>query len=84
MDVSFSKMKDSEEMENVYKLTKILYSVPFEINMRTNNAVSLQVSEHFAMNYFDNRDHNSCKEVRDSAYGKADTGVMMTMVYVLG
>lgn len=69
LDISFSGMKDTEEFENVYKLSKMIYSVPFEINMRTSNAVNLQVSEHFSVSYFDKKDHNIVKEARDSAFG---------------
>ena len=69
-----------EEFKRLLELSRIIYFLPFEINKKL--ALNLQISEQFQLIYMD-KDHNFIKRKADSTFGQSDTGIKLTIMFVL-
>mmetsp|Transcript_7402 Transcript_7402/g.8941 ORF Transcript_7402/g.8941 Transcript_7402/m.8941 type:complete len:134 (+) Transcript_7402:1035-1436(+) len=70
-----------KELALLKQLAKLQFFLPFEINKKA--TLNLQVSEQFTVSYL-NKDYPFIKERADSCFGAHDTGLKLTMVYVIG
>lgn len=81
-------MEKIEEYKDLHTLSKLLYCLPFELNMHA-PWLQLQLSEHFEVSYFAQPDHLWIRKHADSGFGKQatesdfDTGVKVTALFVV-
>ena len=69
-----------DEVKSLRQMTRLLFFLPFEINKKY--PLSLQVSEHFTISYFD-QNNQSVQWRQESDFGERDTGVKLALFYVL-
>ncbi len=73
-------MEGVNELAALKQLARLLFFLPFEINKKV--SLNLQVSEQFQLSYFDPQ-HTEVERRQDSAFGERDTGIKLTIFYVL-
>ena len=84
-DFNITQIEGIEEYKELHAVARLLYCIPFEMNMRA-SWLQLQLSEHFEVSYYQeglwHRKHI------DSGFSKTeadfDTGVKVTFLYAIG
>ena len=79
-EYSLNSIEKSDELKQVYHLSKLLFFMPFEINAKV--ALNLVVCEHFTMSFLD-KTNAFIGRCADSTYGTGDTGVKLTILLCL-
>jgi hypothetical protein len=74
--------------KDLIKLFRTMANIPFELNMKYQNDMQVQITEAFEVSYFDNQDHKFIKMKADNSTMAPedipkDTGVKMTVFMVL-
>ena len=82
MSYNINDIEKIDEFQNLYKLTKLVYCLPFELNMRLSQ-LQCQLTESFELSYFA-ADHSWYHKHLDSSFEKSlDTGIKINILLVV-
>ena len=88
MQLGHMEKQAHPDHKDLIKLLRTMANLPFELNMKYQTDMQVQITEAFEVSYFDNHDHKFIKMKQDNA-GMAkgeeskDTGVKMTAFMVI-
>ncbi|CDW75041.1 UNKNOWN [Stylonychia lemnae] len=79
---NINEIEKIDEFAQLHKITKLVYFLPFELNMHL-NYMQLQITDHFEASYFGGADHNQHKLHADSGFGEFNTGLKITVLLII-
>lgn len=81
LDFNLKQVQGNSELALLHQLAKLQFFIPFEINKKAQ--LNLQVSEQFQVSFLD-KDHAFIQRRADSVFGANDTGIKLSMLFVIG